>query len=103
MRDTYREGSWIMHFVVNYTLTGERTKENTADLMAVFAERGNNDSTIAHWVYADGGGGFLIADGTELELLYQDALAYSTWMELSATPIISIEDAVPQIAAWMTS
>jgi hypothetical protein len=92
-----------MHYVVNYTLTGERTKEKTAELMAIFAKRGNNDSTIAHWVYADGGGGFLIADGTEMDLLYQDALAYSTWMEFSSTPIISIEDAVPQIVAWMSS
>jgi hypothetical protein len=90
-----------MHFVVNYTLTGERTKERSAELMSLFGERGSNASTIAHWVYADGGGGFLITDGTEMELLYQDALAYSTWMEFSATPIISIEEAVPQIAAWM--
>ena len=92
-----------MHFVINYTLTGERTKERSAELMSLFGERGSNDSTIAHWVYADGGGGFLIADGTQMDLLYQDALAYSTWMELSATPIISIDEAVPHIAAWMSS
>lgn len=92
-----------MHYVVNYTLIGERTKERTAELMALFGARGNNDSTIAHWVYADGGGGFLIADGTEMDLLYKDALAYSTWMELSATPIISIDDAVPQIVDWLSS
>lgn len=90
-----------MHYVVNYTLIGERTKENTAELMALFGERGSNESTVAHWVYADGGGGFLITDGTQLELLYEDTLAYGRWMELSSTPIISIEEAVPQILAWM--
>ncbi len=92
-----------MHYVVNYTLIGERSKERTAELMALFAIRGSNDSTIAHWVYADGGGGFLIANGTEMDLLYKDALAYSPWMELSATPIVNIEDAVPQIVEWLGS
>lgn len=90
-----------MHYVVTYTLTGERTKENTAELMALFGERGNNDSTIAHWVYADGGGGFLIVDATGMDILYKDAVAYGAWMDLSATPIISIDEAVPEIMAWL--
>ena len=92
-----------MHHIVSYTLSGERTKEKTAALMTLFGERGNNDSTVAHWVYADGGGGFLIVDGTEMDMLYNDAIAYAPWMDLSATPIIAIEEAVPEILAWLNS
>jgi hypothetical protein len=92
-----------MHYVVRYELTGERTKENTAALMGLFAERGNNESTVAHWVHADGGGGFLITDDSEMDQLYKDALAYGAWMDLYATPIISIDEAVPEIMAWMSS
>lgn len=92
-----------MHYVVRYELTGERTKENTAELMGLFAKRGTNDSTVAHWVHADGGGGFLITDDSEMDQLYKDALAYGAWMDLYATPIISIDEAVPNIMAWMSS
>ena len=90
-----------MHYIVSYTLTAERTKENTAALMALFGERGTNDSTDSHWVYADGGGGFLIVDSTGMDILYRDSIAYGAWMDLSATPIISIEDAVPEIMSWL--
>jgi hypothetical protein len=92
-----------MHYIVSYSLTGKRTEKKTAKLMALFAERGNNDSTVAHWVYADGGGGFLITDGTEMDQMYKDALAYAPWMDFSARPIISIDEAVPEIVAWLNS
>lgn len=88
-------------FVIHYQLIGERTKERTAELMAVFGERGAAPGTVAHYVYADGGGGMVIGDN--LDRLYEDALEYSPWMELDARPIISIEDAVPAIAGWMSS
>jgi hypothetical protein len=69
--------------------------------MAIFGERGTNDSTLSHWVHADGGGGSLIVDGTEMEMLYKDAIAYGPWMDLSARPIISIDEAVPVTMAWL--
>jgi hypothetical protein len=90
-----------MHYIVSYNLTGKRTKKKTAALMALFAERGNNDATVAHWVHADGGGGFLIVDSTGMDILYKDAIAYAPWMDFSARPIISIEEAVPEIVAWL--
>lgn len=90
-----------MHHVINYTLTGERSKENTAELMSLFAERGTSDSVVAHWVYADGGGGFFIVDGTGMDTMYEAALAYGAWLDYSATPILSIDEAVPQITAWL--
>jgi hypothetical protein len=35
--------------------------------------------------------------------MYKDALAYAPWMDLSARPIIGIEEAVPEIVAWLNS
>jgi hypothetical protein len=36
-------------------------------------------------------------------MLYKDALACGAWMDLSSTPIISIDEAVPEIMAWLNS
>jgi hypothetical protein len=90
-----------MHHVVNYTITGERSKESIAELMSLVTERGTSDSMVAHWVYADGGGGFFIVDGSEMEKLYEAALAYGAWLEYSATPIMTIDEATSHITAWL--
>ncbi len=92
-----------MQFVTFYTLTGDRTKENVAELMALFAERGAVKGTIQHYVYADGGGGFVIVDETALEQIYENSLAYGQWMEFTIQPIITIDEAVPQIGGFLSS
>jgi hypothetical protein len=37
-----------------------------------------------------------------MDILYQDSIAHGQWMDLSATPIISIEEAVPEIMSWLS-
>lgn len=91
-----------MKFAIFYTLTAESTRENTAALMELFAAKGAVQGTINHYVYADGGGGIVIADETSLEKIYENALAYAPWMDFKMQPIIGIEDAVPQIGAWLS-
>ena len=56
---------------------------------------------VAHYVFADGSGGFLIADESALERLYEDALSYSPYLALETRPVLSIDDAVPQITGWL--
>ena len=51
-------------------------------------------------MYADGGGGILIGTAEVLERLYEDAIHYSPWMELSTRPILPVEEAVPVSGAW---
>jgi hypothetical protein len=92
-----------MHYVTTYTLTGKRSKKKTAALLELFAERGATPGTLAHYVYADGGGGFLIGDEATLERLYEDAIHYSKWMELSTRPILAVEESLPIAGAWATS
>ncbi len=92
-----------MLFVTHYELNGEPSKERTQELMALFAERGAGPGTLAHYVYADGGAGFVIADESGLEVAYETALAYAPYMQFTTRPILTIDEAVPTIAAWMSS
>ncbi len=92
-----------MLFVTHYRLIGERSKERTAELMALFAERGEAPGTQHHFVNADGGGGFVIGDESGMARLYEDAVSYSPWLEFETRPIITIGEAVPIIAEWMSS
>jgi hypothetical protein len=97
-----RKGASML-FVNHYELIGEPSKERTQELMALFAERGAGPGTIAHYVYADGGAGFVIADESGMESAYETALAYAPYMQFTTRPVLTIEDAVPTIAAWMSS
>jgi hypothetical protein len=53
------------------------------ELMALFAERGAGPGAIAHYVYADGGAGFVIADESGMESVYETALAYAPYMQFT--------------------
>ncbi len=92
-----------MLFVTHYELNGEPSKERTQELMALFAERGAGPGTLAHYVYADGGAGFVISDESGLEVAYETALAYAPYMQFTTRPILTIDEAVPTIAEWMSS
>ncbi len=92
-----------MLFVTHYELNGEPSKERTQELMALFAERGAGPGTLAHYVYADGGAGFVITDESGLEVAYETALAYAPYMQFTTRPILTIDEAVPTIAEWMSS
>ena len=92
-----------MLFVTHYELNGEPSKERTQELMTLFAERGAGPGTLAHYVYADGGAGFVITDESGLEVAYETALAYAPYMQFTTRPILTIDEAVPTIAEWMSS
>lgn len=92
-----------MQYLTTYTLTGKRSKKKTAKLLALFGERGATPGTVAHYVYADGSGGVLIGDETIMERLYEDAVYYSPWMELSTRPVLPVEESLPISGAWATS
>ena len=92
-----------MLFVTHYQLVGKRSKKRTVKLMTLFGERGEGPGTLGHYVYADGGGGFVISDESGLARLYEDSVTYAPYMEFETRPLLTIEEAVPTIAAWMTS
>ena len=92
-----------MLFVTHYELIGEPSKGRTQELMALFGERGAGEGTLAHYVYADAGAGFVISDDSGLDSLYEDAIQYSPYMKFTTQPILTIDEAVPTIAEWMSS
>ncbi len=92
-----------MLFLTQYQLIGERSKERTVELMTLFGERSAGPGTLHHFVYADGGGGFVISDESGLTRLYEDTLYYAPYMDFQTRPLLTVEEAVPQITAWMTS
>lgn len=92
-----------MLFVTHYELVGERSKKKTQELMALFAERGTAPGTVAHYVYADGGAGFVIEDDSSMDRLYEDAINYGAYLQFTTQPIITIDEAVPTLVEWMNS
>ena len=93
-----------MLFVTHYELIGEPSKARTQELMALFGERGAaGEGNLAHYVYADAGAGFVISDESGLDSLHEDAIQYSPYMKFTTQPILTIEEAAPTIAEWMSS
>ena len=80
-----------------YRFIGDRTPERSAALMKVFGERGEAEGTVAHYVRADGRGGWVIQDTTDLVSGYVDSLAFAEWLEIDSVPILTIDEAVPKI------
>ena len=86
-----------MLFMTTYDIIGDRTSERTAALMQVFGDRGEVEGTQAHYVRADGGGGWVIQEINDATKAYEDSLAYAEWLDIETVPIITIDEAVPKI------
>jgi hypothetical protein len=73
------------------------TKEETAELMAVFAERGAAPGEIAHYVNTDGGGGVVIAEADDILPGYRNNLKYAEWLEFDSKIVVTVDSAVGPI------
>ena len=90
-----------MLHLLEYQLRPELKKEDVARLMELFAKRGPEEGTIAHYVKADNGG-FVIADQDDVKKIYAGVLAYGEFLDFTVTPILSIEDAVGPITEYLS-
>jgi len=91
-----------MLFQTNYSIVGDRTAERGKELMALFMERGKNPGEIAHYARADGNGGTVISENTDVSELHDVALAYSPWLEIEIIPILTIDAAVPSLLKYFS-
>ncbi len=91
-----------MIFVTNYRIKPFLSKAATGDLMGVFAAVGSTPGTTAHYVYADGGGGIVIAESDDPTEGYRNLLNYSEWLEFDTKVVLRVEDAVPHIMDSLT-
>ena len=86
-----------MLLITTYTVKPHITKEETAELMAVFGEGGAAPGEIAHYVNADGGGGLVISDVDDILAAYRNNLSYVQWLTFESRVVIKVDDAVPHI------
>jgi hypothetical protein len=86
-----------MIFITTYKLKPFLSKEETADLMGVFAKEGVAPGTSAHYVAADGSHGVVIAESDDPAVGYRNLLNYTQWIEYDTSVMLTIEQAVPHI------
>lgn len=96
MFSAHRTGIEVL-IVTKYTFKGDQSPESVKALLAVFAELGPGEGEIAHYVLADGRGGFTISEVDSLPDAYESTLRYQQWMDMETTPILTIADAMPTI------
>jgi hypothetical protein len=90
-----------MRFVTEYHLKPNQPKADVKRLMDVFGQRGAEAGEIAHYVRADGTGGYTISDSDDFDAAYAAALAYSEFMTVTINPVLKVEDAVGPIFAYL--
>jgi hypothetical protein len=84
--------------VTNYKLKPFLKKEETRQLMDVFAKAGTGPGATAHYVAADGSQGVVISETDDVAEGYRNILNYTQWVEYDAKVMLSIEEALPLIA-----
>lgn len=87
-----------MILVTNYKLKPFLKKEETRQLMDVFAKEGTGPGATAHYVAADGSQGVVISETDDVAEGYRNILNYTQWVEYDTKVMLSIEEAVPLIA-----
>jgi hypothetical protein len=88
-------------FITTYKLK-TLTKDDTRELMGVFAKEGVPSGVKAHYVSADGSGGIVIAETDDLEEAYRNVINYTQWIDYETKPYLTIEQAVPHIADYLS-
>ena len=86
-----------MIFITTYKLKPFLTKDETRELMAVFAEVGPGPGTTAHYVAADGSHGVVIGESDDPAEGYRNILNFTQWVEYETRVMLSIDQAVPHI------
>jgi hypothetical protein len=88
-------------FITTYRIK-QLSKDETRTLMGVFAEKGVPSTVQAHYVAADGSQGVVIAESDDLQEAYRNLLNYSEWIEYDTKPYLTIEQALPHIADFIS-
>jgi hypothetical protein len=88
-------------FITTYRIK-QLSKAETKELMGVFSEKGVPSTVKAHYVAADGSQGIVIAESDDVEEAYRNILNYSEWIEYDTKPYLTIEQAVPHIADYIS-
>ena len=86
-----------MLMMTTYRIKPFMSEDETKRMMDAFAENGTSEGTIAHYVFASGGGGVVIGESDDLGNGYRNILNYGEWVDYEMLPLLSIDDALPHI------
>jgi hypothetical protein len=90
-----------MLFVTEYRFRSGMDQAQVQRLMDLFAKRGAEPGEVAHYVKADGTGGFTIDDVDDIATPYAASLAYAEFIEFNTSPVLKIDDAIGPITAFL--
>lgn len=91
-----------MLFVTEYQLNPHMPKADVGRVMEEFGKRGAATGEVAHYVRADGTGGYTVTENDDLSDAYGDVLAYHEYMTFTITPVLKIDDAVGPIMSYLS-
>lgn len=78
-----------------------RTKEGIQEVLARYGDLGEDPGTVGHYVFADGTGGIVIADGPDSEHAYKVGLALGEFIDdLEEHTVLRLEDALPIVMKY---
>jgi hypothetical protein len=86
-----------MLLMATYTIKPFLSKDEQRELLDLFGKVGTGPGVIAHYMYADGSGGFSIGEADSLGGNYATVLAYEEFIEFEITPILTIDEALPHL------
>jgi hypothetical protein len=86
-----------MIFVTTYKIQPFLGKDETRELMGVFAKAGAGPGVKAHYVAADGSHGVVISESDDVEPAYRNLQNYTQWVEYDTKVMLTVEQAVPHI------
>ena len=86
-----------MLFMTTYRIKPYLSKDETKELLQVFAENGAGPGTTAHYVAADGSHGVVIAETDDITGAYRNIQNYTQWVEYDTKVMLTVEEAVPLI------
>jgi hypothetical protein len=91
-----------MKYVTIYRFKPFMTKDETKTLLEAFGEFGNAPGTTAHYLRTDGTGGMVIGESDDVAAVYLNTLRYLEFIEFESHPVLSVEDAVPLVAEFVS-
>jgi hypothetical protein len=90
-----------MLFVTEYRFRSGMDQAQVGRLMELFAKRGPEPGEVAHYVKADGTGGFTIDEVDDPATPYAASLAYAEFLEFNTSPVLKIDDAIGSITSFL--
>jgi hypothetical protein len=90
-----------MLFLTEYRFRSGMDRVQVQRVMDLFGKRGAEAGEIAHYVMADGTGGFTISDIDDPAVAYAGTLAYHEFMEFTTTPLLTIDNAIGPISTFL--